>query len=94
MATLAIGSTISRCGSCGFGAMMTETGHYTRVGWGVEPGTEGCGEEWDRAVLTYFYPESKRLVASIENSWMPEHIKELLRAEYADTYRKVNGNGN
>lgn len=91
MATLSIGNTNSRCGSCGKGADLMEVGHYTEIGWGVTPGSKGCGEEWDRAVLTYFYPESNRLVDSIEKSWMPEHIKNLLRTEYADTYRKVNG---
>jgi hypothetical protein len=58
MATLEIGSSDSYCGSCAqngktSNAKMTESGHYTLLGYGPDNGQPGCGEKWDHVVFPY-----------------------------------------
>lgn len=78
MARLDIGGSSSTCGNCGYGASPREHGHYRMLGYGVEPGTPGCGEPWTEARLTYYYKDED-MAEIIDNIWFDDFIKNLLR---------------
>ena len=78
MARLNIGGWSSTCDNCGGGADPTEHGHYSMLGYGVEPGTPGCGEPWTEARLMYFFND-RDIAEVINNIWFDDFIKDLLR---------------
>lgn len=53
MATVQIGSSMSKCLGCGKSAGPDDDGHTTIYGYGPENGKPGCGEPWTAVELEY-----------------------------------------
>lgn len=75
MAQIIINRSESRCGSCGKGAFMEETGHYTIAAY-KDGGTPGCGETWDSVSSDYLNIPAM-LVAGSEGYWFAENLRGL-----------------
>ena len=67
MATIEIGTWSSRCGSCHGDALPSETGHYSKVGYG--PHGPGCGEEWTAVYLTTLWASDEVMRENIETNY-------------------------
>lgn len=50
---LSIQGWSSKCLNCGAGANPEEKVHDTVLGYGVEPGTKGCGIEWEKVTCEF-----------------------------------------
>ena len=51
MAVLIMDRSSSTCGKCNRSADPGQLGHYTQLGY-LHNGEHGCGEDWDRVLLT------------------------------------------
>jgi hypothetical protein len=50
---LSIGTFSSECLACGKGADLNEESHETAMGYGVKPGTKGCGKKYTHVTSMY-----------------------------------------
>lgn len=75
MATLIIGYLRSECKECFYsgkhsGASLTESGHYTVIGYGFDQNVGGCQQKWDKAVLSYAVDApADEVVDSLKKRW-------------------------
>lgn len=74
MAQIIINRSESRCGNCGKGAFMEETGHNTIAGY--NGGQPGCGAIWDSVSSDYLNIPAI-LVAGSEGYWFASNLRGL-----------------
>jgi hypothetical protein len=70
---LVVNLTSSVCGECGKGCDPREKSHQTVLGYGVKPGTKGCGAAWDRVTSHYVGPDIERAIRKMrpDLEWEP-----------------------